>query len=396
MNNTTPVTPWGGPDGIHSMLDELASTRPEFVSNRPEQRESNTRVAPSVRVTETDAPCIVAMQKMLRDAPEAPISLAQGIVHWSPPSLALEAAQAAVMLPATSAYGADDGNPELRSMLKTKIAEQNGLTKSEIMVTTGANQAFVNVVLTLLDAGDTAMLFKPYYFNHIMALQMCGGGQPEREVIFGPTDGKMLPDVVALEKVLRERKASDHPVKMLVFTSPNNPTGMILPRSTLESISELCVKFGVWLVMDNTYEEFTYDGNEHAAIEGDHVLNIFSFSKAYGLMGWRIGYLAYPPALAPQLLKVQDTIPICPCQISQHAAIGALTAGHSWVQEHVTNLGPNLLAVREALSPLGEGAVTGGEGAIYLMCRLPPQYINDVEVVKWMAYKHGVCLIPGH
>jgi katanin p60 ATPase-containing subunit A1 len=264
------------------------------------------------------------------------------------------------------------------------------------MVTTGANQAFVNVVLTLLDAGDTAMLFKPYYFNHIMALQMCGGGQPEREVIFGPTDGKMLPDVVALEKVLRERKASDHPVKMLVFTSPNNPTGMILPRSTLESISELCVKFGVWLVMDNTYEEFTYDGNEHAAIEGDHVLNIFSFSKAYGLMGWRIGYLAYPPALAPQLLKVQDTIPICPCQISQHAAIGALTAGHSWVQEHVTNLGPNLLAVREALSPLGEGAVTGGEGAIYLMCRLPPQYLNDVEVVKWMAYKHGVCLIPGH
>jgi len=101
---------------------------------------------------------------MLRDAPEPPLSLAQGIVHWTPPVEALMAAQAAVMLPATSLYGADDGDPELRAVLKDKLARQNGLVNSEVMVTTGANQAFVNLVISLLDAGDTAMLFKPCQF----------------------------------------------------------------------------------------------------------------------------------------------------------------------------------------------------------------------------------------
>ena len=76
---------------------------------------------------ETDAPCIVAMQKMLQDAPEPPLSLAQGIVHWQPPESALKAAQEAVTKPEINSYGADDGNPQLRAILKEKLAKQNGL-----------------------------------------------------------------------------------------------------------------------------------------------------------------------------------------------------------------------------------------------------------------------------
>jgi aromatic aminotransferase len=71
---------------------------------------------------------------------------------------------------------------------------------------------------------------------------------------------------------------------------------------------------GCWLVIDNTYEHFTYNGTEHACINGSNVINIFSFSKAYGMMGWRVGYIAYPdadtqPQLGAEMLKVQVRSP---------------------------------------------------------------------------------------
>eukprot|EP00947_MAST-08B_sp_MAST-8B-sp1_P005920 g5920.t1 len=192
---------------------------------------------------------------MLRDAPQDRplLSLAQGIVHWDPPPQALDRAAEAVRLPQTSAYGPDDGMPELKARLQTKISEENGLVNSQVMVTTGANQAFMNVVLSLLDAGDAAVLFKPYYFNHIMALQMAGtAASPEREILFGSVDPNTLqPDPAALEALLAEREqeaagaggagaggagaggaggAGPAPVKMVVLCSPCNPTGVVVPK----------------------------------------------------------------------------------------------------------------------------------------------------------------------
>ena len=118
-----------------------------------------TMASASHRIQETDTPCIVAMQQMMRGKSDI-LSLAQGIVHWPPPAEALSAAQAAVLEPTTNLYGADDGLPELRAALKDKVKAENGLVASEIMVTAGANQAYTNLVLSLLDAGDAALLFR--------------------------------------------------------------------------------------------------------------------------------------------------------------------------------------------------------------------------------------------
>ena len=85
------------------------------------------------------------MQRMLRGK-EGILSLAQGVVHWQPPAAALSAVEELVYTPAVSAYGADDGLPELREALRQKLSEENGLPDQDVMVTAGANQAFVNVV----------------------------------------------------------------------------------------------------------------------------------------------------------------------------------------------------------------------------------------------------------
>lgn len=98
---------------------------------------------------------------------------------------------------------------------------------------------------------------------------------------------------------------------------------------------------------------------------------------------------------ATQLLKVQDNIPICASIISQHLALYSLQTGPEWVTERVKDLVRNREIIREALSPLGEGAVKGGEGAIYLWARLPEKHLDDFEVVRWLAHRHGVVVIPG-
>jgi aspartate/methionine/tyrosine aminotransferase len=217
-----------------------------------------------------------------------------------------------------------------------------------LQVTCGANQAFVNIVLTLCDVGDRVGLFAPYYFNHKMCLQMTGLGPT---IVTGERDAQMIPDAAWVERTLSETG-----LKMLVVCNPDNPTGTVVPKATLDRISEACARHGCWLVLDNTYEYFVYGGAEHYAIEATHVINIFSFSKArhsaplhqpvaspklvfvilsrddlagvrhgvphgmvrlqaYGMMGWRVGYIAYVDeqpgedgqlwSLEAQLLKAQ-------------------------------------------------------------------------------------------
>lgn len=321
------------------------------------------------------------------------ISLGQGIVHWLPPESVLQAAEKQTQNPECSGYGIDDGKAELRAALVEKVKKENNLVDSSIMVTAGANQAFVNVVLTVCDPGDSVVMFRPYYFNHQMAFQMTG----IRDIVYGPCNPDTLhPDVAWLEETLSS--TSSRVPKVVVITNPNNPTGTFVPRALLQRIYDACKKAGTWLILDNTYEYFMYGGREHVCFEGDHVMNIFSFSKAYGMMGWRVGYIAYPNAvqgLGGALIKAQDTIPICANLVGQYAALAALEEGREWVQTKVDTLMENLRLAFDALSPLGKGSVKGGEGAIYLWAKLPEGCEDDRAAVSWLIEKFGVAVIPG-
>lgn len=358
---------------------------------REEDGEMGSFAKLATRALETEMPVMVQIQELNRGAKNA-VSLAQGVVHWQPPKQALDKVKELVGDPSISRYGADEGIPELREALKKKLRQENNLHKSSVMVTAGANQAFVNLVLTLCDAGDSVVMFAPYYFNAYMSFQMTG----VTNILVGPGNPKTLhPDADWLEKTLSETKPTP---KLVTVVNPGNPTGTYIPEPLLKRISDLCRNAGCWLVVDNTYEYFMYDGLKHSCLEGDHIVNIFSFSKAYGMMGWRVGYIAYPSEVedfAAQLLKVQDNIPICASIISQHLALYSLELGPEWVTERVKDLVRSKEIVSEALSPLGEDAVKGGEGAIYLWAKLPDKYVDDFKVVHWLAHRHGVVVIPG-
>uniref|UniRef100_A0A0D6R1U3 Aminotransferase class I/classII large domain-containing protein n=1 Tax=Araucaria cunninghamii TaxID=56994 RepID=A0A0D6R1U3_ARACU len=345
------------------------------------------------RALGTDTPVMVTMQELLRGTKDCK-SLAQGVVHWQPPEHALGKVKDVIWHPSTSNYGADEGLPELRKALVEKLRRENKLCKSSVMVTAGANQGFVNLVLALCDPGDSVVMFVPYYFNAYMSFQMTG----ITDILTGPSNADTLqPDADWLEQILSNNGSNKIP-KLVTVVNPGNPSGSYVPHALLERISELCKNAGSWLVVDNTYEYFMYDGLKHTCVEGPHVVNLFSFSKAYGMMGWRVGYIAYPSeveGLGAQLLKMQDNIPICASVIGQKLALHSLEVGPEWVRERVQKLTKNRDIILDALSPLGVSAVKGGQGAIYLWAKLPDNASDDFAVVHWLVKRHGVMVIPG-
>ena len=364
---------------------------------------ASSAVPPSVRIQAADDPIIVTMRRLLQAREDGDVvSLAQGVVSWAPPECALVAAEQNVRASFASSYGNDDGDEELREAIRKKLDERNQLPYDDtyVMVTAGANQAFFNCAVALADSQSKAVLFAPYYFNHLMALQMTGV-----ETVIGPSrldDGSGAPDVQWLADTFKNHDD----VRMVVLCNPCNPTGVVYDFDTLQAVSNLCKENGAWLVVDNTYEDFLYaDGAfeaGHKCLADQHVVNIFSMSNGYGMMGWRVGYIAASMkdggALSEELLKVQDTCPICANRLAQRAALAALTdksAGPSWVRSNVEEVTrPNQQKVLAAVRAGGAPNVVGGAGAIYLMVNIPGSQ-DDMEFVKFMIKEYGVAVIPG-
>lgn len=345
----------------------------------------------SNRVLDTDVPVMVKLLELTKGAKD-PIPLGKGAVYWQPPEQALEKVKQIAWEPSTSNYGSHEGLPELKDALTKKLRMENKLCNSSVMVTAGSNQGFLNLVLTLCDVTDSVVLFAPYFFNAHMSFKMTG----ITNILVGPSNPKTLqPDADWLERILSETKPTP---KLVSIVNPGNPSGSCIPEPLLKRISDICKKAGSWLVVDNAYEYFIYGDSKHSCVEGNHIINLFSFSKAYGMMGWRVGYIAYPSEaedLRIQFLKVQDNVAICAPMISQHVALYCLEAGREWVKNQVQTLVKNKELIMKALSPLGEDAVIGGEGAIYLWAKLPERFQNDYEVISWLARKHEVVVLPG-
>lgn len=259
----------------------------------------------------------------LRQAGKDIINLGQAIPNFPPVPAAVAAARQALDEPDTHTYSPDAGILSLRQALSNTLAAQNGIQadpENELLITTGANQAFLTALITLLETGDRVLLPAPAFFNHDMAVRIAGGISIEvpldREIGFQ----LRFQD---LEPYLEPKP------RALVIVSPNNPTGAVYDPAELQKITMEMVDRGIAILTDETYQHFVYEGAQHyspAALPGtgSTVITIGSFSKAYSLTGWRIGFLAAPAPFVQQALKVQDTMVICAAVITQKAALGAL------------------------------------------------------------------------
>jgi aspartate/methionine/tyrosine aminotransferase len=336
-------------------------------------------------------PIIPVVGALIRKHPGT-ISLGQGVVHYGPPQEAIDEIGTFLADPENHKYRPVHGIPRLTEALTAKLQSENGIRvdgERAIVVTAGANLAFVNALLAVTDLGDEVILQAPYYFNHEMAITMAGC----RPVSVETDDHYRLQPGAIRQAITPETRA-------VVTISPNNPSGAVYEEAALREVNEICRLHGLYHINDEAYEYFTYGEARHfspGSIEGGagHTISLFSLSKAYGFASWRIGYMVIPVHLFESVEKIQDTLLICAPAISQFAAVGALQAGRDYCRSRLTSIA----AIREQVLEELDGVrdlctVPAAEGAFYVLLRVDSDR-DPMTLVESLVRDHGVAVIPG-
>ena len=345
----------------------------------------------SRRMQEVQTPIIPIVGDLVRSTPGT-ISLGQGVVAYGPPREAIDALAGAADDPKTHQYGAVEGTAALRQALAVKLRAENGIDvdgSTRIVVSAGGNMAFFNAVLAVADVGDEVILQTPYYFNHEMAIGMAGCRATTVE-----RDGAYQLRVDAIARAITPK------TRAIVTVSPNNPTGAVYPEKALREVNELCRARGIWHIHDEAYEYFTYgDARPFSpgSIPGSaaHTISLYSFSKAYGFAGWRIGYMVIPASLEEAVRKIQDTILICPTMIAQTAALGALRAGASYCKSKLRGMAEVREVARRSFGEIASFcAAPVTDGAFYFFLRVDTP-LAPLPLVERLVKEFKVAAIPG-
>jgi aspartate/methionine/tyrosine aminotransferase len=337
------------------------------------------------------APIVPVIGDLIRQTPGT-ISLGQGVVHYGPPYAAVEVAREALSNPDTHAYQDGAGSRALIGAIEEKLRRDNGIDVargSRVTVTAGANMAFVHAILAITGPGDEVILPVPFYFNHEMAIQMAGC-TPVRVA----TDERYQLDVDAIRAAITPR------TRAIVTVSPNNPTGAVYGEEALGHVSRLCGEHGLYHLSDEVYEYFTYGAARHvspACFEDAerYTISLYSLSKAYGFAGWRVGYMVYPAALADAVMKVQDTVLVCPPVISQIAAVAAMEVGPAYCRHHLHALAEIrdiVFAELRSLEPLCTAPAV--DGAFYCFLRVNAD-VDSMRAAERLIREHRVAIVPG-
>jgi len=345
----------------------------------------------SRRMTEVQTPIIPIVGDLVRSTPGT-ISLGQGVVAYGPPKEALDALAGVTDDLKTHLYGAVEGTSALRQALAAKLRAENGIVVDDatrVVVTSGGNMAFFNAVLAVADVGDEVILQTPYYFNHEMAIGMAGC-----KAVLVETDAAYQLRIDAIAKAITPR------TRAVVTVSPNNPTGAVYPEKALREVNDLCRARGIWHVHDEAYEYFTYGDVRpfspgSIAASAEHTISIYSFSKAYGFAGWRIGYMVIPASLEEAVRKIQDTNLICPTMIAQAAALGALKAGASYCKAKLRGMAEVREVARRAFAEISSFcAAPVTDGAFYFFLRID-RPLAPLALVERLVKEFKVAAIPG-
>jgi len=336
-------------------------------------------------------PIIPVVGDLIRQHPGT-ISLGQGVVHYGPPQQAIDHIKHFLSDPDNHKYKSVYGIPPLIEAITEKLHRENAIVmnrNSRIVVTAGGNMGFVNALLAVADPGDEIILLAPYYFNHEMAVTMVNC----RAVIV-PTDENYQLQPAVIESAITKK------TRAIVTISPNNPSGAVYAEELLRAVNAICRRHDVYHINDEAYEYFKYNGAQHfspGSIGGNaaHTISLFSLSKAYGFASWRIGYMVLPEHLFSAVIKIQDTILICPPVISQYAAVGAMQAGAGYCLEQLHVFDEvRAIALSEFEAIRSICTIPRADGAFYFLAKIHTD-MDPMALVEMLIRDYGVAVIPG-
>jgi len=271
-----------------------------------------------------------AKAKALQAAGRPVISYAAGEPDFPTPANVVEAASRAVLDPKNHRYTPAAGLPELREAIAAKTARDSGweVSASQVIVTNGGKQGVYQAFATLLDPGDEVLLPTPYWTTYPEAIALAGGVPVE---VFAGADQGYLVSVEQLEA------ARTPHTKVLLFVSPSNPTGAVYPDDEVRAIGEWALANGLWVISDEIYQNVVYArGGPPAPTSAlsivqavpalaDQCILVNGVAKSYAMTGWRLGWMIGPADVAAAATNLQSHLTSNVSNISQRAAIEALT-----------------------------------------------------------------------
>ncbi|MCJ8165346.1 pyridoxal phosphate-dependent aminotransferase [Pontibacter sp. E15-1] len=297
------------------------------------QNTKEVRSALSDRILALSESQTIAMAKKARELAAQGfdvINLSFGEPDFQTPQYIKDAAKKAIDDGFTF-YTPVPGYPELRQEIVNKFKRDNNLDykPENIVVSTGAKQSIANAVMCLINPGDEVVIFSPYWVSYEEIVKLAEG-------VSVPIMGRLENDYKVTAAELE--KAITSSTKLVMYSSPCNPTGAVFDEEELRAIAKVLEKYpDVYVIADEIYEYINF-GDKHfslACVDAikDRVVTVNGFSKGYAMTGWRVGYMAANKEIASACDKLQSQITSGTCSISQKAAAAALQGGKESAME---------------------------------------------------------------
>ena len=294
-------------------------------------------------------------------------------------------------------YTATPGIAPLRRAICDWHAAQLGSTyePAECIVNVGGKNSVFNTICALIDTGDEVIIPAPYWVSYPDIVKYAGGTPVFIET---RAEGGFFPTARQIEEAIGPQ------TRIVIINSPNNPTGAVVPKSEFEAILEVCKKHGVWLLSDECYSHFVYDGGKpysiaSAAEAKARVIIAGSFSKTFAMTGWRMGYTLGPAALISAINKIQSQATSNATSIAQYAALATMLGPMDSVGEMLSEYARRREIILAGLRAIPGVTCTAPQGAFYVFPNVAAHFRkempDDTTMARQLLEKEHVAVVPG-
>lgn len=256
------------------------------------------------------------------------------------------------------------GFDDLRESISLKFKRDNGLnyTKDQIVVSTGAKQSIANVVLSIVGEGDEVIVPAPYWVSYVEIVKVAEGIPV---IINAAIENDFKINGKQLEAAITTK------TKMMIFSTPCNPTGSVYTKEELKDLADVLKKYPhIVVISDEIYEHINFSGKHESLAQFpevyDQVVTINGVSKAWAMTGWRLGYIGAPKVIADACTKVQGQFTSGTCSITQKAAIAAMKADPAVLTDMIKAFNNRRKLVLAALSEMKGVKANVPVGAFYV------------------------------
>lgn len=347
-----------------------------------------------LNLSESITVAITALAKELKDQGKDVLGFSAGEPDFDTPEVIKKAAIDAINNGFTK-YTAVDGIAELKTAIIGKLKRDNNLEykPSQILVSNGAKHSLFNIFQTLIDSGDEVIIPSPYWVTYPELVKYCNGKVVEIETD-ERSDFKITPE--QLKSAITENS------KMLILTSPSNPTGSVYSKEELEAISEVLKGTKVIVASDEMYEKLIYEGTftSVASVNNDmfeRTITINGLSKSVAMTGWRFGYLAFHnEEIVKKMKGLQSQSTSNINSITQKAAIPALEGkadGEIEVMRQAFKERRDRAV--DLFNAIDGVSVMKPQGAFYLFVNVSKINNDSIEFCKELLEQKGVAVVPG-